>query len=730
MLQHPLPTTSLLLRALCASTLGVVLLAPLGGAQSLNTWNGAAAGPLVLDGSITTDLSELEIEACTASCPPFHVHFDARIRGTLSLAVGATANGPFATSPCGTPTMDFSCLTPVAATPVETNGYLITPLVFAWCDLIGEAQAGQQLTVQQEFDLSFTLDVTKTTGTTLPSLVTLRDVSTSQPVVSGGGPAALDTSLNICVLFEILRLSDNVSFGGPFLCALSTSSFEASPAAAPWWTLDASLLVLDGYMLGSIVQLNTALDEQYVADQGCGPWPTDCTADRWSRIYDLADTEELKAVVPLEGGDLFLLGLQNNSRAWMARTDAEGEILWQQQSSQLISTAQLSPRDATNAPGGELFLMGDNLTSLRVERIGGDGSNRWATHLASPASVVSKGEGLLALADGGVLLFGNVVASSTAVGLVQGTYAVAARLTTDGNVTWCHVLQHDPEFDPGNPQATFRAALELPDGDLLLVGDANYREHPDFGESALAGPNGLVARLHADGTLVYARVVGDKAPVRLNAVARDAEGRVVIAGQHLWENGTPLPQRDCAWVAGWQADTAELLWSRIYHGEVLLGSTAGDTAYDEFTGVAVVPGGFIVSGHTDLPSSVRDSWLLRISPDGLPAWLRSYRGDHQDELQGVLPMADGLLAWGWTRSIGGGVIIPEADGWIVRTGVDGNVNMDPAYGFEVHDDSYFAQLRVEANLPLPLTMIALAQTPTAGTQAPQASTITSTVISN
>ncbi len=118
----------------------------------------------------------------------------------------------------------------------------------------------------------------------------------------------------------------------------------------------------------------------------------------------------------------------------------------------------------------------------------------------------------------------------------------------------------------------------------------------------------------------------------------------------------------------------------------------------------VLHGGFVVTGNTGAASDERDAWLFKVSPSGVPKWFRSFRGLDRDELTGVERLADGIVAWGWTRSLDPiGIGGDEEDQWVVRVGQDGAVEMQAPYAIEVKNDTAQVEFGSEFEFPLPGT---------------------------
>jgi hypothetical protein len=69
----------------------------------------------------------------------------------------------------------------------------------------------------------------------------------------------------------------------------------------------------------------------------------------------------------------------------------------------------------------------------------------------------------------------------------------------------------------------------------------------------------------------------------------------------------------------------------------------------------------------------------------MPQWFKSLRGVGFDVLQGIVPLADGLVAFGSTSSLRTATQ-PGTDTWLARTNVDGMLDFTGTGGFDAVND--------------------------------------------
>jgi hypothetical protein len=106
-----------------------------------------------------------------------------------------------------------------------------------------------------------------------------------------------------------------------------------------------------------------------------------------------------------------------------------------------------------------------------------------------------------------------------------------------------------------------------------------------------------------------------------------------------------------------------------------------------------------------------DGWMIRLDGSGMPMWSKSYVGDDEDELAGVVALPVGVAAFGHTQTTN-----VAANGfhdlWLVRTNVDGYTDFGADSGFDTvngavqwNPTSIHVQLQLApAGTPPPVTV--------------------------
>ncbi len=99
-------------------------------------------------------------------------------------------------------------------------------------------------------------------------------------------------------------------------------------------------------------------------------------------------------------------------------------------------------------------------------------------------------------------------------------------------------------------------------------------------------------------------------------------------------------------------------------------------------------GGYIIAGHTNSIINSYDFWIVKTDDSGNIQWQKSYGGSNQDDAQSVQQTADGgYIIAGFSSSNDGDVSgnHGNADYWVVKTDVSGNIQWQKTYGGSEHD---------------------------------------------
>ena len=220
---------------------------------------------------------------------------------------------------------------------------------------------------------------------------------------------------------------------------------------------------------------------------------------------------------------------------------------------------------------------------------------------------------LLATRDGGFVILGEEWD-----GDAGPPEAFAVKLTPSGDVLWERRLEGFAELN---------AALEAPDGDLLLAGTRLQVDYSNHDEDL------FLARTSADGAVRWAKTYGTPGETERGfALAAAPDGGYVLAGMQTSE----VPYDRLAYALRVDEAGGEV-WSATYG--------AADAAEEAYGITATPDGGFVLAGVSRPPRSGSAVYLLKIDGDGRRRWSQEVGSKGRNEFaRAVLALRDGALA--------------------------------------------------------------------------------------
>ncbi|MFA5269222.1 MAG: hypothetical protein WC379_14740 [Methanoregula sp.] len=124
----------------------------------------------------------------------------------------------------------------------------------------------------------------------------------------------------------------------------------------------------------------------------------------------------------------------------------------------------------------------------------------------------------------------------------------------------------------------------------------------------------------------------------------------------------------------------------------------GASYTEEFASIRQTPdGGYIACGLTDayypngdVMSFIGggDAWIMKLSPNGTPAWQSAYGGQGRDECRSIRPVSDGYIFVGFSNSVNGEFADKNHGGYdiyVVKLRLDGSVEWQQQVGGENDD---------------------------------------------
>ncbi len=348
------------------------------------------------------------------------------------------------------------------------------------------------------------------------------------------------------------------------------------------------------------------------------------------------------------------------------------------------------------------------------------------------------GKKVLLMPDGSLVMAGDVQSTE---GLGSGNMGksdvVIFRFATQGIRFWQLRLGGS-----GTDELTDFVATR--DGGFLMTGVT------DSGDGTISFANGRmdawVAKISADGQLIWSKTFGGYGDDRLNCVLETSDGRILVGGESGSNEGDMRSSRHGgldSWLAKLDAN-GSMIWERHYGGsrndniskllelpsgeylaihasdsydgdvkanmgkkdvwvtrlndfgeitwQANFGGEDNDEAHDATlaaNGDLVLAGTtFSTTGHISGQKGLGDFWVCRISPTGEVQWSRNLGGEKPDGANAIKPTPDGgFVVCGITKSISGDIKGNRGyfDGWVIKVDSVGKLLWTRALGSEAKD---------------------------------------------
>jgi hypothetical protein len=189
----------------------------------------------------------------------------------------------------------------------------------------------------------------------------------------------------------------------------------------------------------------------------------------WQKTYGTPQRDYASDVLALPGGGALVVGVFAGLSALMKVND-DGTVAWQKAFNGASDGGLLT--HVQQAADGGYVLEGSHFNTTdgytpSIVKLDGAGAIQWQKHLAIGSDF---GAGLLANADGSVLLAGTINGGPTATAYVP-SFTTLTRLNGDGTLAWSR--HYDVNAVPADPYVAYAYGLmHLTDGGAVLFGAA------------------------------------------------------------------------------------------------------------------------------------------------------------------------------------------------------------------------------------------------------------------
>ncbi len=566
-----------------------------------------------------------------------------------------------------------------------------------WVDFDGSLTAGAVVGIQKRFQNGFTVGFD---GGRDPGERYFSEGRNEQPTPVEFTPPRLteETSANARVstaMRTTLRVGARHPFCdtgvGAYLEAGAYGSLDVEPTEDPWWSLGHGAHALAGIELTlfglGIAHYEAPLvpfpgrETRTASDAGGGGGaapggpapPRDSGEDqRWAVAIDDIDVPnafEVTSVGELSDGSIVVASQERVTGGnRLVRLDRWGAFQWS-----LKYRNVKQPRRVLVLPDDRILVAGEtawlalhdaqgNLLWNREYEVG-DASDRFAICRLRDAALVEEDDGQ----------FGVIAAGVLGRNPVPERDACAFRVDPDGELVWARTFS-----EPGAHE--FYGVTATSDGRFVMVGQT------ETGPDPFSINNPLVVSMTGAGELLWAKSLPMASRIgRWNEVVEGPEGVLLLAGEALRsirQSGAALAGR----IASDGSDARHALLFEDEAWEALLdfGTTAdtagGETAYDAFTDIVPVAGGYVVAGKTGLGVETA-AWAARLNANLGTEWFTTFDGDGLDFFDAAAASADGILLSGRSDSLPA----PEIPGrlWVAKLPFTGAMRFLPETGITI-----------------------------------------------
>ena len=321
-----------------------------------------------------------------------------------------------------------------------------------------------------------------------------------------------------------------------------------------------------------------------------------------------------------------------NKDLWVAKLDCNGGIVWQRsygESRDEEAYSILSVNDSY-VVAGYRYSANKNVWLLKLDK---NGDIIWQKEI--DRGDVDKVYSIKQTEDGGYIVIGETGFESSKEGRTFLDPDVwVLKLDKDGNIEWQKA--YEAFSQPASDKAY--SIIQTDSGGYAFVLNMGS---PVFSE------------LSEDGNILQQSVYGKYSTVIYSI--QEIDDGYVLAG---WTNSFGAGEYDL-WVIAINK-LGSVKWQKSY------GGTEDDKAYSILT----TNDGYIVAGTTkSFGNGGLDAWVLKLDDEGNIQWQKSYGGSEDDEIRQILPVDEGYIVSGYTRSFGFG----NGDAWVFKLDKEGNI---------------------------------------------------------
>lgn len=238
-----------------------------------------------------------------------------------------------------------------------------------------------------------------------------------------------------------------------------------------------------------------------------------------------------------------------------------------------------------------------------------------------------------------------------------------------------------PEFNKiygGSSNDIGYSVIPTTDGGYLLAGETESRDH---GMNGYHGDgDAWVVKLDKSGSMQWQRLLGGSGYDFASCVVADKDGNYIIAGGAISFDGDLSGNNNNigAWVVKLNG-TGNIVWQKVL----------GESGFDFANSVTVAKdGSYLITGFTSVLDEDVDAWVVKLDPNGSPAWQKIFGGLADDRAYSIAESSDGGYVMAGTSESTDGEFTGnkgDSDAWILKLDGTGTKQWQKTFGGSGYD---------------------------------------------
>ncbi len=310
----------------------------------------------------------------------------------------------------------------------------------------------------------------------------------------------------------------------------------------------------------------------------------------WQKAYGTPGEDFAVGAQQTTDGGFILTGFMGAfgfaGSAWILRTDASGNIQWQNKYGGFGCCVLPTQRTSDNGFIVAGFTDNSGMGDVQVLRLDSSGAVMWARTFGNPAAF-DAAFSVQTTPDGGFVVAGITNGHAAANGLIAGDFWVF-KINATGNIVW--------QSSYGGPGADYAISIAKTSDDGFVV--AGWTD--SFGAG---GNDAWVLRIDNTGGVIWQKAYGGTGDDVAVSVEQTFDGGFIVAG---FTNSSGAGGHD-AWLFK-LTSTGNIIWQKTYGG-------SGDD--NAISVQQTTDGGFVVAATTSsFGNSNSDVWILKLNQAG------------------------------------------------------------------------------------------------------------------